>query len=320
MADKTVTVRPSGGDYTTLQGAITGELAANADLVTMAGILHIEIGSTWSSNDTAAATVDGFTTSSSYYVHIYTAAAARHEGVPSNSYYRIAPAAGSALTISDNYTRVEGLQALSVASGTVGAFHITESTTNVRIGYCIGSATAAGSSGGAFLAYGDLQSVVFYNCLAYDSATSGFRASGTTQCYNCTSIDNATGFSSYYSVAATWTNCLAHSNSTADFAETGADPVVTYCASSDTTADTWGGAGNIVDQTFVFANSDDNDFHLGAADAPGVGDGTDNPGSGLYSDDVDGDSRSSAWDIGFDEYVAQPPSGYTNEICIIFEC
>jgi hypothetical protein len=304
MANKTVTVRPSGGDYTTLQGAITGELGANANLVTMAGILHIEIGGTWSSADTAAATVDGFTTNASYYVHIYTATAARHLGIPSSSYYQISVSSGSALTISDNYTRVEGLQAVTSSSGTVGAFHVTDSTTNVRIGYCLGSATASGSAGGSFLAYGDNNSTTFYNCLGYDSATNGFRVSGTTYLYNCTAVDNATGFSSYYSVASTWTNCLGYSNSTADFAETGTNPTVTYCASSDATADDWGGSGNIISQTFSFVNDGGNDWHLGAADAPGVGDGTDDPSSGIYSDDVDGQSRTSPWDIGFDEYVA----------------
>jgi|WetSurMetagenome_2_1015567.scaffolds.fasta_scaffold383543_2 hypothetical protein len=40
MADKTVTVG-SGRDYATLQAAITWEVAANSDLVTMEGRLPI---------------------------------------------------------------------------------------------------------------------------------------------------------------------------------------------------------------------------------------------------------------------------------------
>jgi hypothetical protein len=35
-----------------------------------------------------------------------------------------------------------------------------------------------------------------------------------------------------------------------------------------------------------------------------VGTGTDDPGAGLYSDDITGTARTSVWDIGADEYVA----------------
>jgi hypothetical protein len=35
-----------------------------------------------------------------------------------------------------------------------------------------------------------------------------------------------------------------------------------------------------------------------------VGEGTDNPGSGLYSDDIIGTARSSPWDIGAFEYTS----------------
>ena len=54
MANKTVTVRPSGGTYTSLSAASTGDETANADLTAsgLNGILTISIEGTWSSADT----------------------------------------------------------------------------------------------------------------------------------------------------------------------------------------------------------------------------------------------------------------------------
>jgi hypothetical protein len=50
MADKTVTVRPTSGDYSSLQAAITGEVSANANLTVsgMDGIFTIQIEGDWS--------------------------------------------------------------------------------------------------------------------------------------------------------------------------------------------------------------------------------------------------------------------------------
>jgi hypothetical protein len=57
MANKTVTVGP-GKTYATLQAAITGEVSANANLVTMGGILNIVL---YAFKDTTAVNVTGFT-------------------------------------------------------------------------------------------------------------------------------------------------------------------------------------------------------------------------------------------------------------------
>jgi len=43
-------------------------------------------------------------------------------------------------------------------------------------------------------------------------------------------------------------------------------------------------------------------FHLGNSDTGAKGYGVSDPGSGLFSDDIDGETRSGSWDIGADDY------------------
>lgn len=62
-----------------------------------------------------------------------------------------------------------------------------------------------------------------------------------------------------------------------------------------------GTGGNSPD--FVNTGAGTEDFHVQAT-GDGIGAGTDDPGSGLYSDDVDGTARSSTWDMGAAEFVA----------------
>jgi len=73
------TVKPSGGDYTTLNAC----LAANQqDLVAADKYFDVEIDGTWASADTTAvAGLTNYTTDATRYINIYTTAAARHLGM-----------------------------------------------------------------------------------------------------------------------------------------------------------------------------------------------------------------------------------------------
>ena len=46
------------------------------------------------------------------------------------------------------------------------------------------------------------------------------------------------------------------------------------------------------------------DYHLQSSDTTWKDQGTTDPGTGLYSDDIDGQTRSGTWDIGADEYIS----------------
>lgn len=130
------------------------------------------------------------------------------------------------------------------------------------------------------------------NCLAHNCDGSGFALSGAIfgtykypVAYNCTSVGNRLyGFSGDSSTYCTCYGCGADGNSGGDFSTI----ALINCS----------------DATPTFAAGTDN-FHLGAADTVWKGADT-NTGSWHsscgYDDDVDGDTRSGSWDIGWDEY------------------
>lgn len=79
---------------------------------------------------------------------------------------------------------------------------------------------------------------------------------------------------------------------------------VDFCASDDgdgtnDVAESGGGAGWPND----FEGAATGDFRLKSGSGL-VGHGVDNPGTGLYSDDIDGTARTSTWDVGAYEYVS----------------
>jgi hypothetical protein len=111
--NKTVTVKPSGqgGTYTSLQAAITGEVAANPNLITMGGILTISIEGTWSSADTTNVSLTGFTTDATHYVNVITDSANRASPFWSTSKYRLSyTGSNDVFSVTQDYTRITGLQ------------------------------------------------------------------------------------------------------------------------------------------------------------------------------------------------------------------
>ena len=50
-----------------------------------------------------------------------------------------------------------------------------------------------------------------------------------------------------------------------------------------------------------------------------IGVGTDDAGLGLYSDDIEGHTRTSTWDIGADEYIAAVGVTFTEHRSTLFE-
>ena len=126
---------------------------------------------------------------------------------------------------------------------------------------------------------------------------------GTPSIYNCTFYGNRFGTIGSFSAI---TNCIAGNNSNADF---GTTTNVTYCCSDDKSgSDAQGPIGG--DWTNEMTSPSTGDFTL-VVDGNCVGNGTDDPGSGLYDDDIEGTARSSTWDIGAYEYVAPAAGGTT---------
>jgi parallel beta-helix repeat protein len=307
VADKTVTVKSSGGDYTSLNAALAGE---SANLVTNTRILTIEC---YSMSDTAnAVTGTGYTTSSSYYIKILTPTAERHDGKWNSGKYRLEASGNwaSLLYIQADYTSVKGLQFARTGTGSGSSYILSIYANNCTIAYNI-VRQASGTSlvGGIYLRSASWGSAYFHTCynnLVYDCDV-GIYPYYTieTLIYNNTVVDCTTGIlddvgGDYASI---FKNNLCAENTT-DFDIDASSSSFTYNASSDDTADDQGGTGNRIGQAFTFASYGGDDFHLASGDAGAKDYGVSDPGSGLFSDDIDGVARSGSWDIGADEYVA----------------
>lgn len=307
MANKTVYVdgTTSSGHYATLQAAITGEVSANANLVTMAGVLNIEISMT--SADTTAVDITGFTVNSSYYVNIYTTSAARHSGKWDTGKYRIELSGeATGIKIQTPYTRIAGVQVkiTTSASGQVdyGIHNLgyNNSTVTNSIAWMIANHNAGYSTG-----FISLDTSVFINCV---SIQTGSQASGSARCrgfdlaanssvYNCT----ASGFQhNYYSTSGTIVckNCISQASVTAGYS------ITTSTGSDYNLSDRADAVGTTVynSKTLTFVSAAAGDFHLAAGDTDAIDKGTDL--SGTFTDDIDGVTRSGTWDLGADEYVA----------------
>lgn len=299
MGNRTVTVKSSGGTYTSLNSALATEDDTYADLVTNTMILTFQC---YAFEDTTAAdTGTGYTTSADYYINIDVPSAEMHDGTLGG--YVIKPSGYyiNGLTIQESYTRVNGV-CVDMNDQVYDVGIIFNGADYIRISKCIVANVGGGSiytGHGIYTGNGGHSRI--FNCIMYDCEGAGlfFRDYAADTAYNCTAVDCGYGFYAWDYANSIAKNCLGYSNTT-DFGA-GGTLTCSYCASDDSTADNFNGTGNIVDIADPFVDFSGDDFHL-ASDAEILGDGTDSVES-LFTDDIDGDTRSS-WDIGADEYVA----------------
>src|SRR5690242_10769248 len=111
----TKTVKPSGGDYTSLSAAEAGE---QRDLVAADQIARIEC---YAMTDATAVAVAGWTTDSTRYIEIVAPAGQRHSGKRDTTKYRLISTLSwfqNFVTCSQAYTRFEGLQFSQPNGGT----------------------------------------------------------------------------------------------------------------------------------------------------------------------------------------------------------
>jgi hypothetical protein len=305
---RTVTVKPSGGDYTSLSAAEAGE---QGNLVTLDRQLDIQC---YSMSDTTNATISGSTTDATRYINIYTPDADRHDGKWNTAKYRLEPTdTATALRIEDEYVRVRGLQ-IQIQSPTAARIEVSygfvSDTSDNYLEQCIirgSGANSAGLSVGASTS-GNLK---VSNCLIYDCTTSfagGIRYNAT----NCTLyVYNTTLVGCYYGVRRSGGTVIVKNTlskataSTRDFVlDSGSWGAGSNYNSAAGTTST-GGANDRTSQTFTFADETNKDFHLASTDAGARDYGVDLSGDAYpVTVDIDGVTRSGSWDIGADEYVA----------------
>lgn len=309
MANKSVTVAPSGGTYTSLAAAIAGEVTANADLTAagMDGILTITIQGTWSSVDSGQVNVNGFTVDSTHYVNILTDSANQAGNSWDASKYRLSyNASGFALTLTNRYTRITGLQVsnTSVSNGSCIAVYgnyglvyrcftgnntgmaiNVENSSNVVVANCI-------AISGAFRAIDSANSaavVYFYNVTALNSSGQGIRVASDTVLRNCYSGGNVGA--DYQNNASVWDHC---------FSEDGTGTTTTAACSTSSGA------------YFTNVTAGSEDLTLQSSSSL-INAGADLHADGVFPFNIDlqGDSRpDGAWDVGADEYVAPVTGGH----------
>ncbi len=288
-----------GRDYATLQG---WEEATDIDL-TAGGQSAGEILDCYKGAHDDADRFDGATTDSSYFRVIKPADGEGHldvnSGIPAVDGSMVAFVKADnpfLISIEENYSQAQDLVGKLGRSSTVA--HYVFRAINFA-GEFVGCMAIDGVNSGSGT-IGGFQARVngkVIDCLAHNNDGNGFLAdSGNGYFYNCTAEGN--GGDNFVEGAGTMIakNCLADNPGGSDYS---GGPTLTTCGSSDAT-----GSAGLQNQTYTFVNAGGDDFHY-ISGSDGIGDGTDLSGDGTYAfdDDIDEDTRS-AWDIGFDEFVA----------------
>jgi hypothetical protein len=297
------TVKPSGGDYTTLQAAITAQAQ---DLVANDSYLDIEIDGDWSGTDNSAAGISGYTTDATHYINIYTTSAARHHGVYSTSYYRIVyptDNGSSGIWINNNYVRITGIQInMSSASNTYGSegIHVGVDPSS---GIVLDKLIIKVNKGGAAIAAGYDGSITLKNSVLMTDRASGevLRSYGSLdKIYNVVAIaTNASNTTSVFNSLGYNVDIYNSYGHTAGSGNVYSSNISKYnTASSDTSGST--GLQSIAYSTssgayFTNVTPGSENFTIGSSSAlKGVGWNL----YGIFTDDIAGTTRTYPWDIG----------------------
>jgi hypothetical protein len=282
----TKTVKSSLGDYSSLSAAEAGiQTLYSSNFVAADVQVIVEC---YNFSDTTAVTIDGTTTDSTRYWRVIAAAGNRHAGTWTTSAYRLVVngSFGASITVSDDFTRLEGLQVQNTSSTANNARMVEVSSiasgADVQVIGCIlrgsGTGTATSASAGirAVLVAGNTLRV--RNTLIYDSGNGIIDPSGnssvTSMLYNVTSIDNQLNGIKFDNSAHTrrWKNVLSYANATADYSISGSgtDDYATNL-SGDATSPTVG----LRSKTPTFVDRANDDYHLASSDTAAKDAGTD---------------------------------------------
>lgn len=297
------TIKPAGqgGDYTSLAA---WEAAEQADLVSLDEVRIGEIDGTWSSADTTAVTINGWTTDSTRYIIVRAVGTASHIGKWNTNAYKIVIINDNGLTLDEDYSRVEGIQiSATFSAGTTqyGAFYALAN--NCIFISCIAKGTSSGDSLGTKSGFRNAGTgTININCIAFgftgatNTTLSGFQ---NGLIYNCTSYGSNLGFRRLTGTSIV-KNCLAQ-NCTDGFS--GSFDVSSTNNLSDTASDAPG--SNPITATVNFVDAANGDFHLTSNNPLILRAGKDLSSDSAYAfnTDIDGEYRILYWDIGADQYV-----------------
>jgi len=260
----------------------------------------------YSMSDTTPVLISGYTTSATNYINIHTPLSERHDGKWNNGKYRLE------ITSDDNaiyidtveYVKIIGLQIDIIISNRRAIYTNSNYT---EVGYSIIRSTQIGGGW-----RGIDSALIIYNNVIYNfnMDNDSFGIVYSPYVYNNTIYNCYYGYSSV-DITDVIKNTISYNN-TVDFNGIFDDALANYNFSKDNSAP---GPNSIHGTTesktpdFVNTGAGTEDFHIqSTSDARNVG--TDNPGSGLYMDDINSYTRSSPWDIGAAEYINKHNNAY----------
>jgi hypothetical protein len=324
---RTVTVKSSGGDYSSLSAAEAGE---QGDLVSLDRQLDIEC---YSFADTTNVAINGWTTDATRYIRIFTPPAERHDGKWNTSKYRLTAgtAFNRALQVVEGFVRLEGLQIEYVYSAVSANMRpcvdlALDATGDVRIDACIiqkGGRPAAGAGGNGVVSQSTAQSkVTITNSVIYGGIEAGVSIAfgATMDILNCTIVGNTTHGILAHATGSTVAVTNTYSGGSATDAYSGT-MTLTTCM-HDTATSFTGSTGSIPYDTSNFTNvtGGSEDLHLvSGSDLIDAGTdlGTTPTGVNIDIDGRDRDAEGDTWDIGADEFVSLAAAFLASSLIIL---
>ncbi|MEK7184568.1 MAG: fibronectin type III domain-containing protein, partial [Patescibacteria group bacterium] len=286
------------------------------------------------SAETTLVTIAGWTTDSTHYLRIFTpvstaevGASQRHSGAWDDTKYNFTPAAFTtntqiiSIAADIAYIRLEGLQfklsTNSTQAATAISFGTNSLSSDVRLSNnIIIAGTLSGSPTNVTalnVSSSATSTLSIFNNLFYDftvnsvgqivSSVPGTGFAHTINFYNNTIYNSRIGFTINARTVIKAINNLFSSVTTVASGTfiAGTDYNATNNSSIGYTVTGSGNTHDRVSQTFVFSDESSDNFHLAVSDSAAKARGLSDPGAGLFSDDIDGATRSGSWDIGADE-------------------
>jgi hypothetical protein len=295
-----VTVKASGGDYTTL---IAAEAGQQGDLVSQDKKVTIKF---FRTNYNSRVVIDGSTTDATRYMEFVADESVRHVGVYDTAKAGLVSGSYTNLIeILDNYVVIDGFLISNTYDGGDGI--VLSGVTGVQIKNCIVKLGNNFNDGSCIHIYNSPNTSV-YNCVLYNSKAQGLYSSGTstTIVSNSVSVNNGTGFvRPTGSSTLTLKNCYAGGNTTAPYSGT-----ITLISCAHNTATVISGStASIAWSTANFVNvtTATLDVHLQPdASSTLISGGTDLSSS--FTTDFEGDTITN-WHIGVDTIVVEGGGG-----------
>ena len=283
------------------------EANEQTDLVSDGNWMHVYCRASSGTADTTAIDIDGWTTGASNYIKIEAASTDRAGTTWSTSDYRYSITDAPAMMVREDYIWFDGLQIemTGLSAGRYFFQNVVRSSGWIKISNCVLKGDGSAYRHQLYTeSTGTFTDIIMWNTLMYNwgSESSAYflvKAGATATLYNCTFIGNGATYT-YRNDGGTLTmnNCYGGGAATADYFGT---ITKTTCAASDTSADIDNIAINTTNFTDVTIDGGE-DWSLPAGSGL-IGVGTDD----VYADaatDINGETRTSTWDAGADEYVA----------------